>query len=447
MAALLSQQSANSPTTTLFLTLLGAANYAVFRTELSDYLNSNFGEVGQHVILGTNASLVLPGRKPSYFDPRTNPRTGTAIPLSRKYAVKPLTEDQTLDTTFDRDTLELTDFAAKCLADDIAAWTRATMTYTDRLLSLRTLDDAFYNFLLNHIDRGTLEVLKAHSDHAPFKLLPATCIDRGHQYLKIIDKQYSIGNSTVSITEMTKFLTLTQGPVDEESTASFVNKVMEHYARISPFFSQCATVDEVKELLVTMVLIKGLNKHHHPSLRALEIFTQTHKNMNAFRNFAALRQEVLAAQDSDLSNLSDSVSEHSSAFKAALVDTSPHSLVAHLAAGPPHAQHQLTKPHTHPPTTRSPDYGLLPNKNGKPSCPYCLTNLKRHYTHSEADCFNKKNGTRGPPSTAPARTNKQKSVSTVDTQLLARLAAVEAATAAAGLPNTNSLVPIALESD
>eukprot|EP00597_Dinobryon_sp_UTEXLB2267_P009837 CAMPEP_0170098060 /NCGR_PEP_ID=MMETSP0020_2-20130122/215_1 /TAXON_ID=98059 /ORGANISM="Dinobryon sp., Strain UTEXLB2267" /LENGTH=287 /DNA_ID=CAMNT_0010320447 /DNA_START=77 /DNA_END=938 /DNA_ORIENTATION=+ len=287
MAALLSQQSANSPTTTLFPTLLGAANYAVFRTELSDYLNSNFGEVGQHVILGTNASLVLPGRKPSYFDPRTNPRTGTAIPLSRKYAVKPLTEDQTLDTTFDRDTLELTDFAAKCLADDIAAWTRATTTYTND---------------------------------------------------KISDPP--------------------QGPVDEESTASFVNKVMEHYARISPFFSQCATVDEVKELLVTMVLIKGLNKHHHPSLRALEIFTQTHKNMNAFRNFAALRQEVLAAQDSDLSNLSDSVSEHSSAFKAALVDTSPHSLVAHLAAGPPHAQHQLTKPHTHPPTTRSPDYGL-----------------------------------------------------------------------------------------
>jgi len=426
MAALPSQ---TSTLLTAFPILIGTANYALFRTELSEYLNSNFGEVGQHVILGTKAALSPPGKQPDYFDLRLHPRTKVPIPNDRKYPVKEITEDQMNDRHFDAETLEMTATAAKIYADDTAAWTKATATYADRLLSLRTLDDALYNFLLTHIDRGTLEVIKAHSDHIAFRALPATCVDRGHRYLKIIDKQYSLGNSTVSITEMTKFLALTQGPIEEESTASFVNKVMDHYARIAPFFTQCATVDEVKELLVTMVLIKGLNKHHRPTLRALEIFTQAHKNMDAFRNFTTLRQEVLSAQDSDLSNLKDPVSEHSSAFTAALT---PPNLVAQAAA----VATKLPSTAASTPT----NYGLLPNRSGKPSCPYCLLHLKRHYTHLEADCFNKKNGFRTLPPTSHARSKPKTATpsSDIHAQLHARLAAVEAATATP----TNNLAPV-----
>ena len=74
-------------------------------------------------------------------------------------------------------------------------------------------------------------------------------------------------------------------------------------------------------MLLCMVFIKGLNKSHPPTLRALEIHVQLYPGNASLDHYAELRTSVLAAQDSDIANLTPDVpSEHSSAFQAS---TSP----------------------------------------------------------------------------------------------------------------------------
>ena len=83
---------------------------------------------------------------------------------------------------------------------------------------------------------------------------------------------------------------LTQGPPSSEPAAAFFNRLSEHYDRYNM----------VAMLNCMMVAIKGLNKNHPPTLRALEIHVQNYPSNDALDHFSELRTAVLAAQDSDL---------------------------------------------------------------------------------------------------------------------------------------------------
>mmetsp|Transcript_17950 Transcript_17950/g.25846 ORF Transcript_17950/g.25846 Transcript_17950/m.25846 type:complete len:433 (+) Transcript_17950:213-1511(+) len=405
----LPSQSALVSTPVDFPTLTGIANYAVFRTAVNDHLASNYGEIGQHILTNTAATLHPPGARPHYNDLRSHPSTGVPIPNSRLYQQVNKTPDEAANAAFDSETLALTADATRQLDNAIQAWIKREDTYNARVLLLRTLDDSCFNFLCAHIDRNTKDTLTAHPDMVTFKQLPGHCVTRSDQYLKIVEKQFSSGNSTVTINEVTKWLSITQGPKGEDTTAAFSNRIIEQRARILPTLQKCASVEEMITMFTTMIFIKGLDKTQHQNLRALEIYIQTYKGHAAMQNFPTLQADVLAAQHSDLSNLPDNVSEQSAAFAANLI--------------PPANPHLATpKDSTH---------GLKPKNNGKPHCPHCFTAFTRYYYHSADICSNNPTNKKTHP------TSKK----TPYAKLSARLAAMETAAATTSSPLPSLLQP------
>lgn len=352
--------------------LLGSANIAVFMKALTDTLAYNYGTIGQNILNKTATTLTNPGPCPHYDDERLNPRTLLPIPDTRKYVQVNRTAEQIdLGLAFDDSILELTAASATALTQDVAAWRRLTDNYNRDLDKYRTQDDTLLEFIITHITKGALEILIANPLMVAFRALPATTITRSSRYIHIINTQFAHGNSTVSINELTKFLALTQGPVSTDPTAAFCNRVMDQYSRVLPLLSHAPNVEALTLMLLSMVFIKGLNKGHPPSLRALEIHVQTYPGDDSLDHFDELRARVLASQDSDISNIipADMVSEHSSAFIAVSTPST-----AKPAAPPKVFVKGLKK------------------ANRTDHCPYCLSHFKAYYYHAEAACFKKQQG-------------------------------------------------------
>lgn len=374
----MSSLASQSATTAEFPILNGSSNIAAFSKALTDHLASNYGTVGQNILNSTTTTLRDPGTAcPHYDDPRIHPNTLQPIPNTRKYLQVNLTRDEAAEgAAFDRSTLALTEASSAALNHDVVVWRKLSDTYNRDLEKYRTQDDSLLNFLLAHISRDALEIITANPLTTAYKTLPATCIDRASQYIAIINNQFAHGNSTVSINELSKFLALTQGPVSSDPTAAFCNRLTEQYSRILPLLAHARTVEALTLMLLSMVFIKGLNKSHPPSLRALEIHVQTYPGDDSLDHFAELRARVLAAQDSDLSNIiqSDAISEQSSA----LLSTPNPSSAASSNSIPPAAT-AITKPYVK---------GLRkPNRSDH--CPYCLNHFRMYFYHPEAACVNK----------------------------------------------------------
>lgn len=417
MSSLPSQSLNKLSTPADFPTLIGIANYASFRKAVDDHLASNYGEIGQHLLQKSVAVLNPPGPKPHYNDQRLHPTTGVPIPGTRLYQQVNPTNAEAADIDFDTQTLALTEAATRNLDSATQAWTKREDTYNARILLLRQLDDACLNFLCGQIDISTKATLTAQADMVTFKRLPGDCINRSSQYLDIIEKSFSSGNSTITINEVTKWLSTTQGPKGEDTTAAFSNRLMEQRTRILPTLLKCTTVDELIAMFTTMIFIKGLDKTQHQNLRALEIFVQTYKGHAAMQNFPILQADVLAAQNSDLSNLPDLISEQSAAFSAQL-PTAPHALPP-LAANLAYSK----QPASITGGPKDPTHGLKPKNNGKTPCPHCFATFTRYFYHSGDTCSN------NPANKNPPHTSQKRPSSSSYAKLSARLAAMESAVA------------------
>jgi hypothetical protein len=361
-----------SPTTPSQLPILtGPATAAIFLKKAREILRSQFGEVGQNILNSTKTTLDHPGPCPHYSDPRLHPITSAPIPNTRKYARITKTPDQTADSTFDDNTLPLTDAGEAKFNQDLKTWHTNNDRYHRLLDKHRDNDDGLLTLLHNNISLDALEVIRSNPLYPAYLALPGTCITRSDSFIKIIDSQFSHGNSTVSVNELTKYLMLTQGSPSSDPAAAFFNRLSEHYDRVIPLLDHAKTLAQLKAMLNCMVAIKGLNKSHPPTLRALEIHVQNFPGNTALDHFDELRTAVLAAQDSDLANLNtDPPSEQSSAFKASVVVAPP------------------TTPQGPPP---KPGKGQqIPGRTDH--CTYCLRNFKKYWYHLDRNCNFKKNG-------------------------------------------------------
>ena len=366
-----SQLSAQPPSYSTRLPILtGPGNVASFLKNVHEILRSKFGEVGQNILNSTTTTLVTPGPRPHYSDPHLHPIHGTPLPNTRKYARTTMTATEEEDPTFDRDTLLLTEAGNAEFNQDTKNWHAITDRYHRLLDKHRANDDELLTLLRDHISLDALEVLRDNPLYFAFLELPFTCITRSQAYIKIITSQFSHGNSTVSINELTKFLTLTQGPPSSDSSAAFFNRLSDQYDRIIPLLDHATTLVQLKAMLLCMVAIKGLNKNHPPTLRALEIHFQTYPGNNALDHYSELRTSVLAHQDSDIANIkADVTSEQSSAFQATV---------------------------SSPPTTTGGTTSKLTNK-GQPIpgrtdyCGYCFRTFTKYWYHPETKCQFKRN--------------------------------------------------------
>lgn len=391
--------------------LTGPANVALFLKILREILRSQYGVVGQNILNSTTTTLTNPGPCPHYNDPRLHPITGAPIPNSRKYEQTTPTNAQLADPTFDHNTLPLTEAGENKLTQDIKTWNSNMDRYTRLLDKLRTHDDELLTLLRRHISPDALEVIKSSPTYPAFLALPADCISRSDAYIKIVDSKFSHGNSTVSINELTKFLMLTQGPVISDPTAAFSNRLSEHYDRVLPLLDHATTLAQLKSMLLCMVFIKGLNKSHPPTLRAIEIHVQLFPGNTSLDHYAELRTAVLAAQDSDIANITPDVpSEQSSAFQASTPSTTPRT-----------------------PTTSVPAKGQ--QRPGRTDhCTYCLQTFKKYWYHKDAACnFKKDNITKlSKPPTTTAKQTLSARLAEIDAKISALPSPVAPPTTAAG---------------
>lgn len=399
MSSLPSQSTQSHTPANLVPILEGSANIAFYTKAIQDHLTSNYGTIGQNILHLTTTTLTPPGQKPSYMDPRLHPITQAPIPLSRKYAQIAKTAAQDADATFDDLTLPLTAASEQKLDNDITTWQKTSSKFDSDLDKFRKLDDELLNFLRAHNSLAVTQILEANALMPAFKLLPVTCITRSQEYLAIIEDQFSKGNSTVVIHELTKFLNLTQGPVAQEPTAAYFNRLTNQFLRIHPLLSTATTVEELLQMLLCMVCIKGLNRSHPPTLRALLEHLQKFP-ATSLSHFPELRASTLAAQYSDISTLdveADAVAEQSSAF--------------------------ISVPHLKPATTSTiqaptptPKTKGLQHLGRTDHCAYCLATFRKYFYHSESDCNFKKRGIT--PTTPRMKTLPSRS-------LAARIAALE----------------------
>lgn len=385
--ASLSSQSSNPATTNILPPLTGVTDYPVLRYALEEILQSNFGITGQDILNKTTTTLINPGPIPAYNDARRHPLTGLPIPGTREYTQEDLTQEQIdLGNAFDRNLLDLKTADKANLKDNISMWKKDTTIYLAQLKAQRSEDDSLLNLLKTACSPAILEVLKSNPLTPAFKKLPPDCINRSKQFLAIMENQFSKGNSQVSVNELTKFLSLYQGPLTTESTAAFLNRVDAHYQRILPILLHATTVPQLAEMLLSMVILKGVNRTYPPTQRAIEVHLHTYAGNLSLDHHNELKTGILALQDSDLhlSQPPDPVSSQASA----LLSTSPDLVASALQAKAPTVKGKQREGRT--------DH-----------CLYCLNMFKKFYYHKEIACeFKKKGITKlSKPSASPASAN------------------------------------------
>ena len=404
--ASLSSQSSNKPTPNILPPLTGVTDYPNLRYALEEILQSNFGTTGQNILNKTSTTLINPGRTPAYNDERRHPVTGLPIPGSREYTQEDLTQEQTnLGPAFDKNLLDLKPTDKANLKDNISMWKKDTTTYLAQLKAHRAEDDSLLNLLKSACSPAILEVLKSNPLTPAFKKLPPECINRSKQFLDIMENQFSKGNSQLSVNELTKFLSLYQGPITTESTAAFLNRVDAHYQRILPILLHATSVQQLAEMLLSMVILKGVNRTYSPTQRAIEIHLQTYAGNLSLDHHDELKTGILALQDSDLhlTHSADPVSSQGSA----LIASPPDLLASALQAKIPSVKGK--------------------QRDGRSDhCLYCFNTFKKYYYHKEIACeFKKKGITKlSKPSTPSASANLSTSspITLTNEQIIAFLA-------------------------
>lgn len=199
---------------------------------------------------------------------------------------------------------------------------------------------------------------------------------RAFEYFTILTDQYSKGNSTTTVTEVTKFFDLSQS---SDITPLFVNRVADQLQKIRPLIESSVHPGFVDiKRLHSMVLIKGLDKTQPANLRALEIHLQTHPGSASLDEPSQLIEFILQYQQSDLATLSLD-NEQTSAY--ASFTTSTH----------PNVKKSSSQP-TPTPSARAAGTKIPGNDK---HCPFCLALSKgtKYFYHKEADCRQKKAST------------------------------------------------------
>ena len=420
MAALKSQQNAKTfeDLTSLVPILLGAPNIAHFSKALNTHLQTNFGEIGPSIARNTPIILVEPGTKPHANDPRLHLDSGLPIPDTRCYARQAPTLEEINSAAageFDLSSLPLSADGERRFDIATATWQKDRASYEKEFLLHRTHDTACLNFILSRVAPDAKEVINSHASKTQFDALPSSCISRSKAYLDIIAIQFSTGNATSTVDAMIKFFSQHQGNAEFNTPAAHFNSLNEQWGRVEPLFRQCANLEELLQMLRTMVAIQSLDQGHRPTLRALEIHLQTYPDFTAMQHYRDLQAGVLAAATSDLARLKTGPSEQSSAF---------------LATPGPAAT-------SGPPAPANPTYGLTPRSGKGPHCSNCFKLFGRYYYHPQDQCRSKAGSSSKPsPPTAP-KTNTRKGYA----QLAARVAAMEAGPPATPLPLASNPPP------
>jgi hypothetical protein len=273
MTSFLSQHPVEPSLPSSIPTLTGASNFSSFHKAVKQHCSSNHGKSGQEIISATIIALIHqhPGPAPHYNDPRLHPRLNTPIPETRKYPQVPPTRTQSADQNFDTETLELTPEGKADYKFDYTTHAKTLELHMNEIEKRQTHDTQLLNILLQHCSSTVKDSIKTNSKFSDFEVHSTsdTYYHRGMEYLAILTDQYSKGNSITTVTEVSKFLDITQAPDREDSTDLFFVRVADQLQRIRPLIESTVHTGFVDiNRLYSMVMFKGLDKTRHANLRA-----------------------------------------------------------------------------------------------------------------------------------------------------------------------------------
>jgi hypothetical protein len=353
---------------------------------------SNFGQSGQEIITATIIPLIHnhPGPLPHYGDPRLHPVTNGPIPNSRKYTRELPSEEETKDGNFDHDTLPLSSAGSAKFDHDLITHSRLLTKHLDEIDKRQLQDTNLLNFILQHCSSTVKDTVKTNALMKDFETNSAApqAYHRGFEYLTILNNQFSKGNSTTTVTEVTNYFNMIQGA---DSTAIFLTKAQDQLDRITPLIqsSNPLYVGHVDiKRLQSMVLIKGLDKSQPANLRALEIHLQQHEGTLSLDHPDKLTETILQYQQSDLATLSlGGDTEQTSAFASTTSHKAPS-----VSSKPKSSSYK---------SSRLPGV-KIPERNDH--CPFCLSLSKgtKYFYHREDDCKQKLRSNTAAPSPTQA---------------------------------------------
>ena len=325
--------------------MLGASgnNLAEWLREVYIYADTNHGKVGQDIrhklttpLLNPNPGpLTSPPPTPNYFSPRIHPRTNQPIPDSRLYDRRELTEseaillnlaleaetdEEALDI-FDLDAIELTKEAQSQLLRDqdnhrrtadklLHNHTTATLAFNTEFDGRKKQDDSFLNTISSTLHKVVKDTIKSNPLYTAHSTLQSYA--RTQSFINIIVEQYGIGNATTTVSEISKFFSMSQ--TKPTSTGEFYTHVADVWARVRPLLESKEHPGYSKlDAFYSLVLIKGLDKHQSANRRALELHVDKYAK-DVLNHPTELIQAVLAMQTSDLATISDTLDSEASAF-------------------------------------------------------------------------------------------------------------------------------------
>jgi hypothetical protein len=278
---------------------------------------------------------------------------------------------------FDAGTIELTAESVRQFERDTDIYYKALSNSSTEFDVRKAHDDAFTNIMLSTIPKLVKDSIRASPlMDAHTKLSYDNCA-RTKSYLNILSHQYSKGNSTTTVAEISKFFSLTQ---TTEVSAVFLANVSDQLSRVRPLIESTEYPGHVKiDKLLSLVIIKGLDKKQLPNLRALEIHVQTHTE-DVLDVPTALMNSIIAIQTSDLATLSDNDPEVS-AFLA--------------ASTKPAAKAKPTAPRSNLPTNTTREKGTkIASRDDH--CTNCFNLIQKYFYHPLKEC----NRTAHPPARA-----------------------------------------------
>ena len=353
--------------------ILGASgnNLAEWLREVYIYADTNHGKVGQDISHKRNTPLLNPDPgtltpplpTPDYFSPRIHPRTLQPMINTRLYDRRQLTTEEeallkaAMDANdeeaglliFDLDTIELTPDAQSQLLRDldnhrritdkqIQIHTAASLAYNTEFDGRKKQDDAFLNIISSTLHKVVKDTVKSNPLYTAHSILQSYA--RTQSYINIILEQYGIGNATSTVSEISKFFSMSQ--TKPTSTGEFYTHVADHWARVRPLLESKEHLGYCKlDTFYSLVLIKGLDKHQGANRRALELHVDKYAK-DVLNHPTELIQAVLAMQTSDLATISDTLDSEASAFLSATKTHASTSKKTSNLKPPPRVRHDGT---------------------------------------------------------------------------------------------------------
>lgn len=372
-------------------TLVDAYSLEAYERHVKDYANTHNGAIGQQLITGILATVPAQPEidKPDQFTRIRDPKTQQLTNI-RRYEPRACTADEDSAHAF---LLPLLPADALRLMHDQKEYTRLFERREDQIHGFQDHDAQLTIHMHDLISPAALTTLKSNPAYTAWTKSLAVnpqCFTRSLDLLTLIKQHYTNINSALTVAMVSKFFNQSQSA--ETTAPEYLQQVARSFTAISAVLESSTIPDHVYlPRFHTLMLLSGLDRTNHASLRAIEIYLQNRSGATALDHPDQLNEQIIAAHLSDLSaTTSDPISQQSSAYAAT---TSPKSPRTKPKSATTRTQPTTVQTPTSTTTPIRPPGVQIPGRTNH--CSFCLEATSKfgppkYFYHLESMCARKK---------------------------------------------------------